>query len=328
MYRFLAAAVTASFLASTAQATCTGPGVETLFAADKIDSMKMAADSTPYSDGIYWQASRDGREIHVAGTVHIHDPRLDAVLDRFAPQLSETDILLVELTQDVQAEMETTMMANPQLLLLPDGQTMPDVLEPETWAELSQALENIGVSPIDALPLQPWFLSLNLALPPCAIASLQAGKAGLDVRIENALPEGTPAVSLESWQESLTFFTEPDYEEQAQELLLNLATFPFVDALTVATLDAYFDGKPGFILEVMKALSDRISEDQASEYATYMDRMQTVLLKDRNEAWMMVIEAAAAEHASVFVAVGAMHLGGEVGLLKLLEGQGWTITKM
>lgn len=314
--------------ASTAHAACTGPGAEALFSADEIDSMKAAAHAAPYSDSIFWRADKDGREIHVTGTVHIHDPRLANVMARFTPALESADLLLVELTRAQQADMETQMLANPQLLLLPEGQSMIDVLEPETWAEVSDALTSIGVNPLDALPLQPWFLSLNLALPPCAIASLQAGEVGLDVQLEQALPDGTPAASLETWEESLSFFTAPDFEEQAQELLLNIATFPYADALTVATLDAYFAGEPGFVWEVMKSLGSRISAEQTEEYASYMERMQSALLKDRNTAWMEVIEAASANHSSVFVAVGAMHLGGEFGVLKLLEAQGWTITKM
>jgi uncharacterized protein YbaP (TraB family) len=48
-------------------------------------------------------------------------------------------------------------------------------------------------------------------------------------------------------------------------------------------------------------------------------------LIDRNRNWIPVIEAAALKHDRIVVAIGAAHLPGEVGVLRLLEREGWMI---
>ncbi|MCW3074160.1 MAG: TraB/GumN family protein [Flaviaesturariibacter sp.] len=49
-----------------------------------------------------------------------------------------------------------------------------------------------------------------------------------------------------------------------------------------------------------------------------------VLLTDRNVAWMRQLPGLMKEH-SLFVAVGALHLVGEVGLVEALRGLGYTV---
>lgn len=55
-----------------------------------------------------------------------------------------------------------------------------------------------------------------------------------------------------------------------------------------------------------------------------MDGMNDVLLDDRNNRWIPMIEKMISEK-STFIAVGAGHLGGPNGVLRLLEAQGYTL---
>ena len=55
--------------------------------------------------------------------------------------------------------------------------------------------------------------------------------------------------------------------------------------------------------------------------------MEKALMSDRNQAWIPVIEAAAAK-GPVFAGFGALHLSGEKGVLNLLAQDGYTITQL
>lgn len=56
-----------------------------------------------------------------------------------------------------------------------------------------------------------------------------------------------------------------------------------------------------------------------------MEGMNDVLLDDRNKRWIPMIETMIAEK-STFIAVGAGHLGGPNGVIRLLEAKGYTLT--
>jgi uncharacterized protein len=57
----------------------------------------------------------------------------------------------------------------------------------------------------------------------------------------------------------------------------------------------------------------------------YSKSESSILLDDRNKKWMEMLPALMREHAT-FVAVGALHLAGEYGLVSLLRKAGYTVT--
>lgn len=61
-----------------------------------------------------------------------------------------------------------------------------------------------------------------------------------------------------------------------------------------------------------------------AEDGELMDGMNDVLLNDRNKRWIPLIEKMISEN-STFIAVGAGHLGGPNGVLRLLEAQGYKL---
>ena len=62
------------------------------------------------------------------------------------------------------------------------------------------------------------------------------------------------------------------------------------------------------------------SFDEYQEYAKYSD----ALLKNRNTAWIPVMSEMMKDK-STFFAVGAMHLGGDIGVINLLREAGYTV---
>ena len=57
------------------------------------------------------------------------------------------------------------------------------------------------------------------------------------------------------------------------------------------------------------------------------EEFEDLLITRRNQAWMGPILRAASS-GSVLVAAGALHLPGENGLLRLLEKEGFAITRI
>lgn len=324
---FLSATAIAS-LATSAFATCSGPGAESLFSQDELSAFAAQSAASPYSQGLYWKAEKDEVTIYTAGTLHIYDQRLHDTAARFEDELAIADILFLEVTPEGEAELQNAMATDPSMILLPNGQSMPDVIAPETWAELAGTLEQYGINPADVASFQPWLLSINFMLPPCAIQSVQAGEPGLEDLLIDKLPADTPVAALERWQDSMAFFHDVSIEVQAQELLVHLANYTYMNPVTVATLDAYFAEDPQIMLPMMDALVGHFEGDDKTRYDAFMARLKSELLEDRNRAWIDEIYAAADIHDDIFVAAGALHLGGEAGVLNLLAQDGWNISPM
>lgn len=328
MFKFAAPLVAAMSFATGAFAECTGPGVESLFSEAQIAGFKAESAAIPYSNGIYWRAEKDGTEINVAGTLHIYAQGLEDIAARFQPALAQADLVMFEITPADEAALEQAMMTDTSMLLLPRNRKLPQVLSVEKWLALSAALSRVGVDPTEVAAFQPWIINMNFLLPPCALQVIEAGEPGMEDMLQAMTPEGTPMASLEDWRVGLGFFSGPDFDRQADELLLSLATLPYLAPVTVETVRAYFDGDPQVMGPVTKGLSSFIDPGLRPTYDTYMQRVDDELLEGRNKIWVRAIETAAKENDRIFVAVGAMHLGGETGVIGLLAENGWAVSPM
>ena len=74
-----------------------------------------------------------------------------------------------------------------------------------------------------------------------------------------------------------------------------------------------------YLQEDLKGLYEMILND-SDEYGNFNE----LFLVQRNQKWIPVIKDLSSNQ-KVFIAVGAGHLGGETGILNLLQLQGYTV---
>jgi uncharacterized protein len=87
------------------------------------------------------------------------------------------------------------------------------------------------------------------------------------------------------------------------------------------TTELYLSGDTGLILPMMKAVSqDKVGEDDAG-YADFEQRIIT----DRNKT-MATRAKPILDGGAVFMAVGALHLPGDEGVIELFRKDGFTVT--
>jgi len=315
----LRAALTAltTLAALPAAALCSGESY--LSQLDRSTQAEIAAsvDATPYSDGLLWTLTRGADTLTVVGTMHVYDERLDAIRDKVAPVLKSADLLMVEATADEEAEMQQALIAN------------PDLLGAKDWAKVQKAAEERGLPSFLVSKFQPWYLSLSLGVPACAMGELAAGKRGLDHML-SAVAEDTrvPMQALEGWEVLIEVLTDGDMDDQIDMLKLGLLSSDAQSALFIAMLDAYFSEQIAIVWEVSEVAARELSGLSAEDAAAQMDETQELLLDKRNRNWVPVIEAATARNDDIVIAVGAAHLPGTAGLLALLEAEGWTLTRI
>ena len=158
-------------------AACTGTDQRLALTASDRAAIDARVAAAPFAEGNHWIARRGSRSLHVIGTMHINDPRLDAVTAALtACDCRAPTCLLLEGTKREEAELMAAIGRDPSLTLITDGPSLIDRMPPAQWDDLAPTARANGVAPWMAAKMRPWFLAVSMALcQPC-----------LDKRLEQA----------------------------------------------------------------------------------------------------------------------------------------------
>lgn len=327
MIRLLAGLALALLAALPARAACTGQNlIAALPDADRAQ-ITAAAATHPFAQGNLWRATRGDRVVHLVGTYHMDDPRHDALMPRLAPLVAEARRLLVEAGPAEEAALKARMAQDPALLLAPAGPTLAEALPEPDWQRLAQALRDRGIPPFMGSRFRPWYVSVVLALPPCAMAQATQ-KNGLDARLmAEATRAGVPVAALEPYDTALRLFDTVPQDAQLDMIRSALALEDRAEDQLATLADAYFAEDSRLIWEFLRftalSLPGATPEKVAAEFA----QMDAAMMTARNAAWIPVIEEAAAA-GPVVAAFGALHLSGDDGVLALMSRAGWTLERL
>ena len=139
----------------------------------------------------------------------------------------------------------------------------------------------------------------------------------LDVRIQSdAAKEQKSVLGLETADDQIyVLFGIMSLQRQADALLCSLKNMDELMALIPEQIDAYNQCN-------LNKLYQQFKDDDGVCPSTPLEN--DALYKDRNNAWMKKLPEMMKGKSS-FIAVGALHLAGEYGLLNLLEKSGYKV---
>lgn len=243
------------------------------------------------------------------GTMHSEDERVTGLLGRIVPLIGRVDRVAVELVPDA-----VSMLAISAATLLPPDQSLRELLGESRFEALLDATSRLGLAPAVVDRLKPWAVALTLGMP-----ASETGRF-LDMEIYlQALGLGRPVVGLESPAEQLAIFNDMAIETQlmlVDEMVKNAASMPKqLEELTLA----YLQGDLG-----------RLDQVARSQYADLppaaAEWFERELLEKRNLRMLSRL-GPLLEHDRILIAVGAMHLGGNSGLVAGLRRQGYQVER-
>ncbi len=312
-----------------AAAKCTGQNYLDQLRADERAALAAATADIPFGRGILWGATNEDQQITVVGTMHIYDERLEPIRARIKDLVQNADLLMVEATIEDQENLQKMLAADPGILFITEGPTLPDLLDEETWNLISEAATARSIPSFMAAKMQPWYLSIMLSIPPCAAQEMFSGFLGLDHLImQDAEAAGVPMQSVESTLTIFEIFKGDPIDEQIDMLRINLLAPDVQQQMFVAMLDRYFDGDVATLWEMSRVVMENTPGMSAEEAAESFATFEKSLLVDRNQAWMPVIREASSQHDNIVIAVGAAHLIGNEGILQFLQDDGWTLSPL
>lgn len=316
-------------LPALAAADCRGSNVFTTLPAAEHAAIREATDTAPFAKGLLWQATRGSARITLLGTYHFDDPRHDAIMTRITPLVGAASILLVEAGPAEEAALKADLARNPALIVARTGPTLPEALTPAEWQLLSDAMQARGMPGFMVAKMRPWYVTMLLSIPPCALADQAALAAGgLDQRVMAlATAKGIPIKGLEPHDTVLRLFDGMSQADQLGLIRQALTTEAQAEDYAATLADSYFAEDARLIWELGRFVALRTPGYTPEQVARDFDGMEAVLMTARNRAWLPVLEQAAAT-GPVFAAFGALHLSGETGVLNLLQQAGFTLERL
>lgn len=146
--------------------------------------------------------------------------------------------------------------------------------------------------------------------------SLKYGGLPMDMYFaRNGEKNGKKIVTLETLRQQMEILMNSQSpEEQLEDLLEMLKEEEETSSLTQGILQTYFDNDVDQLY--------RLTMESGSE----MGDMEALLDK-RNVAWIPELEKLL-EEGNAFIAVGALHLPGEIGVIELLREKGYKLTPL
>lgn len=274
--------------------------------------------------GVFWKAEKPGvPPSYLFGTAHLADKRILDWLPKISPLLEESRLLFVELT-----ELDASAMASAEIVqkfgMLPDGETLDSLLTKDEQRLLGSVTAMHGIPWFSARRMRPGFLTIALGVPPCAKIPILRGEKVLDSQIiETAKQKNIPVIGLETVELQLTKVNELDQQMMLAGLVeAARAGQKLARDIFETTIRTHQTGEIGMMLSLMHELRQQYPASSAS-----METIKAVLLDDRNTG-MHERALPEMEKGGVFLAVGALHLPGEKGLVRLFQDSGFTVTPL
>jgi uncharacterized protein YbaP (TraB family) len=314
-------------LVGPAFGSCAGRNLIEALAEPARQALFDRAHAVPFAQGNLWRATREGEEITLIGTLHMDDSRHEATMVALSPALDAARVVLVEAGPEEIAALQSRLARDPALMVQTEGPTLPERLSPELWDKLAQAVRARGVPPFMAAKLQPWYLSMILSIPPCALEAMGEDR-GLDARvIEAAETRGLPVRALEPYDTVFSVFDKMSDADQLSMITSSLALEDRSEDMSSTLIDSYFDEEARVIWEFSRAVALTIEGYSAERVEREFALMEAALMVQRNQDWIPVLTRAAAD-GPVLAAFGALHLSGDQGVLALLQAEGFTLKRL
>ena len=312
--------------ALSAQARCKGIDLRPQLTPDQNALLQSQARKVPFGEGNHWIATRGSRTIHVIGTMHVNDSRLNRIMRNLNPIVTQADAILLEVSQSEGDRFWSTLKDHETMFLLPKGTNVRDMMSETGWQTLTETVDDKQFEMAEIVKLKPWFLSMLLTGSSCGPRGMFATN-GLDNRIEKqARRKRIPVGSLETVESAIRTLSNQPLADQVSMLQFDLLMSNSNDHGFVTTRESYFDE---LMAEAMILEEWRFNRDfpgPKSNRAAIWQRRQYSILGKRNKGWVPIILRTKGD--LLIVAVGAAHLPGRDGILNLLQRAGYKLERV
>jgi uncharacterized protein YbaP (TraB family) len=261
------------------------------------------------ANGLLYEISGNNlaRPSYIFGTIHAICPADMLPVDGLQPYISRTDQMLMEIDMDDPVEMGSMS----KTIFIGGGKTLRDFLNPEQFSKVDEMTRSLRGMPAENLKtLKPSVLSVMMVTSPKALGCTPSVYDML--LMQSAVEKKMPVIGLETVASQVNVLDSRPMDKQAKDLY-DLALDPQKRIQELKSLISVYKTQD----------AEKLFDFTRSGLSTDKE-FESKLLDDRNSAWIPKIESAIKEKPT-FIAVGAAHLGGKVGVINLLRSKGYSV---
>jgi uncharacterized protein YbaP (TraB family) len=260
----------------------------------------------------------DSGKIWLLGSVHLRKEGKYDVDARIDECFKKADALVVEVDPLTQPENSTLLMGKYGFYL--DGSTIGDHVSPKLYRELPGVFESVGVPFGNEFnKARPWLLALTLTVTKmqrCGYESM----AGIDhIFLSRSRTLGKEIIPLETLEYQFRLFSDLSEETQVAVLEDAVDSIEEICEKTEAVTDAW---ERGDLDTIERLILDEITSKHALK--PFFDK----IIQKRNLQMMEKIEKLARKGKNYLVVVGAAHLLGKEGIVRMLEERGYSVRRL
>jgi len=247
---------------------------------------------------LLWEVSLSGQteKSYVFGTMHVKSKRVFSAFDQITHYIDSCASFCLEIDAAESSSMEMQHM-----MMLPGHQTLQGLLKPKEFSRLERILAQLGGPPIMQLNrVRPMHL-INLL---SSLIMVEETNQILDLSLfQYAEQQGKRTFGIETKEEHIKILASLNHEIEIRQLKAIIHNFSSFKRQHHSILEDYIHGRiDKLFLRGKKSLG----------------KWRKMLLKDRNYKMASRLQTLAQEE-SIFCAIGAGHLYGKFGVLRLLK---------
>ncbi|MEJ2617524.1 MAG: TraB/GumN family protein [Ignavibacteriaceae bacterium] len=273
-----------------------------------ITAVSLRIHAQDNNTSIFWKVTGNGLEkpSYLFGTVHLIPKSNFFLIDSLEEKFKTCNEIALEVDMDDPGFLTKTQ----QLMFMPDNQSIKELLDSTEYDRLSEFFKDSLNLQLDQFQrLKPFFL-VQFILPKIINKPLASYELTF---VQMAKKYNIDLTGLESVKEQMNSIDKIPFKKQAELVLETMKDFNEDRLLYSQLIDAYKKMDFKNFYNLMVKASPELKE------------FEQILLIDRNEKWVPRIEKMIKEK-SCFIAVGALHLEGEKGLVALLQSDGYSVT--
>ena len=278
------------------------------------EQVQAAEAKARFSRGLLWRVSKPGvAASHVFGTIHIADPRVLLIPDPVLQALARATSYAMEIQFDPAVEARFFEAAQ-----FEDGRRLEPMIGTEAYAQVLTNLRLREVPEEVVARIKPWAALVNLI-----VTSEDYDRFTLDQKLyAMAQVRRLPTFGLEGIEEQIAVFDGIPLDTQVALLKHGLAEREHFVGLIEPTIQAW--------LKRDLALLDAVHERTITRFPQMAEHYRALtrhIVENRSVVMAHRLVTPLAR-GRVFVAIGADHLYGEKGVLRLLQKQGYRVTRV
>ena len=263
-----------------------------------------------------YKVEKNGTSSYLFGTVHVGDASMKGLPEKVTKAIDQSEQVVVEVDISKLTPLQMQQRSMP-FMMLKDGKTLQTELSKQNYSKLKDYFSKKSIDIAMFNGLKPWAVMVTMM----QIEFQNAGfsdQTGIDNQVLAYAKEHNIKIGeLETLEQQLQMFDGMALlsNEMIEETFEQLAD---INTYFIKLVNAWKNGDMDTLTEYYNMSFDESNYGEISEQ---------VMLVNRNDKWVEQL-VPRLTNEKLFIAVGALHLLEQHGLIKQLKDKGFSVTRL